>query len=237
MEQIYAAQKNVLFADDFIRQYLPFIKSETASFLNHVSLEGLDDELGIAMLAFYEAMMDYRKEKGNFISFATTSIRNRLIDYYRKEKKHKGIVSLDHSIDEKQSSQCLLDLLEVSENAYDKLIERATTKKEMETFSIQLATFGLSLTDVSENCPRQERTLTACMKALAFAKENSAIMEELLHNKKLPLRQLADGAGISRKTLERHRKYMIAIMLAYTNGYEIIRGHLYQIRKKEVPAQ
>lgn len=62
-------------------------------------------------------------------------------------------------------------------------------------------------------------------------------MEELLHNKKLPLRQLADGAGISRKTLERHRKYMIAIMLAYTNGYEIIRGHLYQIRKKEVPAQ
>ena len=53
VEQIYAAQKNVLLADDFIRQYLPFIKSETASFLNHVSLEGVDDYIGIALLAFY----------------------------------------------------------------------------------------------------------------------------------------------------------------------------------------
>ena len=41
--------------------------------------------------------------------------------------------------------------------------------------------------------------------------------------------QLAELSGVSRKTMERHRTYLVAILLAYTNGYEIIRGHLCQI--------
>ena len=38
-------------------------------------------------------------------------------------------------------------------------------------------------------------------------------------------------SGVERKTLERHRKYMVALLLIYTNGYEIIRGHLKQVMK------
>ena len=29
--------------------------------------------------------------------------------------------------------------------------------------------------------------------------------------------------------MERHRKYLVALLLIYTNGYEIIRGHLAQV--------
>ena len=38
--------------------------------------------------------------------------------------------------------------------------------------------------------------------------------------------ELARGANVERKTLERHRKYLVAMLLAFTNGFEIIRGHL-----------
>ena len=38
--------------------------------------------------------------------------------------------------------------------------------------------------------------------------------------------ELASGAGVERKTLERHRKYLVAMLIAFTNGFEIIRGHL-----------
>ena len=41
------------------------------------------------------------------------------------------------------------------------------------------------------------------------------------------------GANVDRKTLERHRRYLVAILLAYTNGFEIIRGHLKMIKRKE----
>ena len=43
------------------------------------------------------------------------------------------------------------------------------------------------------------------------------------------MNELALGSGTERKTLERHRKYLVAILLAFTNGYTIIRGHLCQL--------
>ena len=59
----------------------------------------------------------------------------------------------------------------------------------------------------------------------------AALLDELLRTKRLPVAQLSAGSGIERKTLERHRKYMVALLLIYTNGYEILRGHLMQVMK------
>jgi RNA polymerase sigma factor len=47
--------------------------------------------------------------------------------------------------------------------------------------------------------------------------------------KKLPIAAMAEGAGVERKTLERHRKYLMALLIIYSNGYDIIRGHLKQV--------
>ena len=113
---------------------------------------------------------------------------------------------------------------------------RSAAKEEIEEYAAQLESFGLSLTDIADNCPKQDRTLEACHKALTYAKEHIELLDILLTSKKLPMSQLALGSGVSIKTLERHRKYMVAILLAYTNGFEIIRGHLRQIapRKEEM---
>ena len=43
------------------------------------------------------------------------------------------------------------------------------------------------------------------------------------------MNELASGSGTGKKIMERHRKYLAAILLAFTNGYEIIRGHLCQV--------
>ena len=56
VEQVYAAKENVRAADDLIRAYLHFIKAETAKFLKRPPIEGQDDELSIAMMAFHEAV-------------------------------------------------------------------------------------------------------------------------------------------------------------------------------------
>ena len=59
-----------------------------------------------------------------------------------------------------------------------------------------------------------------------YARDNEVLLDELLRTKKLPLAALVRGTGVERKTLERHRKYILAMLLILTNGYEIIRGHL-----------
>ena len=99
VSQIREAQHDSAKADEFIRQYLGFIKSETAKFIGRVPAEGRDDELGVAMLAFYEAVLAYDRSRGAFMRFAAVSIRSRLIDYARSEKRHGGTVSYDEPAD------------------------------------------------------------------------------------------------------------------------------------------
>ena len=67
---------------------------------------------------------------------------------------------------------------------------------------------------------------------MEYAKENPELLEDLLKMKRLAHRgSWQRGAVWSARTLERHRKYMVALLLIYTNGYEIIRGHLKQVMK------
>lgn len=229
--QVWAAQKNSQDADKLIEQYLPFIKSETARFLKRFPDEG-SDELNIAMFAFYESIMSYQSGRGAFLKLAAAAIRNRLIDYYRREQRHTGTISLDMKTSDEHPAS-LGDQIESKRNEIQETQERTAAQDEIQKFSEQLRTFDISLSDVADNCPKQERTLSACMEVLDYARNNFDILEQLVQTKKLPLTRLAAEAKVEKKTLERHRKYIVAILLAYTNGFEIIRGHLSMIKRKE----
>lgn len=65
---VYEAKENMERADALIYQYMPFIRSETAKFLKRVPIDGYDDELSIAMIAFHEAIRGYSRLKGAFLS-------------------------------------------------------------------------------------------------------------------------------------------------------------------------
>ena len=225
--QVRAAQNDIQAADALVRSYLPFIRSETAKFLGRFPVEGQDDALSIAMFAFYEAAMAYRRERGAFLQLAAVAIRNRLIDARRRDSRHDGHLSLDAP--DGEDGRTLLDKLDTGADLIADHVYRQATREEILEFQKTLAGYGLSLSDVADNCPRQERSMAACHAALARAKEDPALLEELVRTKKLPLKGLSGGSNTARKTLERHRTYMMAILLAYTNGFEIIRGHLMQV--------
>ena len=109
---------------------------------------------------------------------------------------------------------------------------RTASRREIQEFSEKLAQFGLTFSDVADNCPRQDRTFAACRRVLDFARGQPELLQRVENTGKLPMNELVEGTGVERKTLERHRKYLAAILLAFTNGYEIIRGHLCQVGPK-----
>lgn len=232
VEQVCLAQTDSDAADRLVRQYLPFIKAETAKFIKRAPREGYDDELGIAMLAFYESVMAYKRGRGAFLKLAAVGIRNRLIDYYRQEQRHGGNLSLEQPAAGEEEGRTVLDTLDTGEDTVEEHASRDAARSEIEEFAAQLKKFDLSLGDIADNCPKQERTLSACLRALEYAKANPLLLRQVEHCGKLPIAQLSKGAGVEKKTLERHRKYMVAIMIAYTNGFEIIRGHLCRIKDK-----
>lgn len=220
---VYAAKKDSQKADDFIRAYIPFIRSEVSKFLSRICTEQ-DDEFSIAMMAFHEAILGYEKSRGSFLSYASMLIRSRLIDYQRKEARHRGELSLYEESED--TGLTILDGLADQRNHFEELANLEATQQEIEELSDVMSTFGVSFSDVAENCPKQERTLAACTSAIRYAMEHRPLLDELLRTKKLPLSQLVEGSGVERKTLERHRKYLLVMLLIQTNGYEIIRGHL-----------
>lgn len=234
VKAVNAAKTDSQKADDFIRSYIPFIRSEASKVISRQCTDD-DDEFSIAMMAFYEAIMSYKMSKGRFLPYAALTIKSRIIDYARKESRHKNNVSLYEESSEDDSRQ-LIDTIPDKTDAFEEIELREATNKEIAELSAVMKDFEISFADVADNCPKQERTLAACGEAIRYASQNKELLSLLLKTKKLPLAELVSGSGVERKTLERHRKYIVAMLLVQTNGYEIIRGHLNGVikRKEEV---
>ena len=66
VSQVRSAKTDSEAADALIRQYMGFIRSETVKFLHTAPENGHEDELSIAMLAFYEAVLAYEKSRAPF---------------------------------------------------------------------------------------------------------------------------------------------------------------------------
>ena len=166
VQQVYAAKEDVQAADRLISTYIPFIKTETAKFLKRPPIEGHDDELSIAMIAFHEAINGYSRTRGAFLKYAALLIRSRLIDYSRMEQRHSRVVSLDAPTgeDDKTLGETLADKRE----PHEEMAARDATRSEIEELTRQMQEFGGSLSDVADNCPRQQRTLDACRKACSM---------------------------------------------------------------------
>lgn len=227
---VYAAREDVQKADDLIRNYIPFIRSEASKCISRLCTEQ-DDEYSIAMIAFHEAILGYERGRGAFLSYASMLIRSRIIDFQRKEARHQGHISL--YAESGDDDRTIMDEVADERDHFEESANLEATKQEIEELSDVMADFGVSFSDVADNSPKQERTLEACASAIRYAAENKYLLDELLRTKKLPMAQLVTGSGAERKTLERHRKYILAMLLIQTNGYEIIRGHLRHVLNRK----
>lgn len=230
VQRVYDAKNDIQAADSLITDYLPFIKAQVSGVMKRSVDVTQEDELSIGMIAFHEAINGYSKTRGNFLSYASLLIRNRIIDYWRKNKRHNQVISLDTPINDDEQSA--MDRMASSDVTHEEtMVIREATKEEIIELSEQMVSFGVTLADVSDNSPKQERTLKSCQSVVAYVKDDELLMENFLRTKRLPLAELAKETKVARKTIERHRKYIIALLLIYSNGYEIIRGHLAEVMK------
>ena len=153
VSQVRSAKTDSEAADALIRQYMGFIRSETVKFLHTAPENGHEDELSIAMLAFYEAVLAYEKSRGAFLPYAARAIKNRLIDHYRTEKRHGNVISLHTPLGGEEDGGELLDTIpDTVDHAGDYAV-RTASRREIQEFSEKLAQFGLTFSDVADNCP------------------------------------------------------------------------------------
>ncbi|SFS48605.1 RNA polymerase sigma factor [Paenibacillus sp. BC26] len=222
--------------NDFIASYKPYIAKVTSRFCKRYIDPTRSDEFSIALAAFDEAIEQFSSQAGkSFLGFAETVIRRRLIDYVRKEQRHAGIVPYS-AFDQDDEEEMTVNPIEMKEalQRYSVAQDVEARRLEISEYDSRLKQFGISFAELPDLSPKHSDSrilLISISKLLANAPELYEIMET---KQKLPIKELCEMAGVSRKTIERNRKYIIAIALLHNGDYPYLQEY---IQPQEPPQQ
>ncbi|WP_374720464.1 RNA polymerase sigma factor SigI [Parageobacillus toebii] len=217
-------QGNKILHNQLIQQYKPFIAKTVSNVCKRFIHEG-DDELSIGLIAFNEAIEKYAPHKGgSFISFAELLIKRRLIDYIRKEAKEKNII-LHTNEDEENLAQTYLDT-KLSMDEFYKQVEQEHRREEIIHYQQVLKEFGIHFHDLIEQSPKHKDARINAINVAKLLVEDEEMLEWLFRKKQLPIKQLQNIAEVSRKTIERNRKYIIAVAIILAGDYVYLKDYI-----------
>ena len=212
--------------DEIIRAYKPFIAKTVSSVCRRYIYE-TDDEFSIGLIAFNEAIEKYSTERGSsLLSFSEVIIKRRVIDYIRKQSKNQHL-SLDltnEKNDEESAGSIIVN--ELSLDDYNKKNDEQLRKDEILHFQKLLTSFDLNFSDLVENSPKHFDARKSAILTAKMLVDNQELKEMLFTNKRLPIKQLETMVDVSRKTIERNRKYIIAIALILASDYVYMKDYI-----------
>lgn len=211
--------------DDLLRRYVPFVARVASEVAGRWVKLGSDDEMSVGLLALDEAIDGFVAERGSFWAFARTVVRRRLIDARRREREHAVPLSdLEETDEEGHARQPAAD--RIAERLWRAAQEEEDRREEIAEFVRTLAAYGLRLADLVADCPRREDARRRALDVARLIARDPALARHVRTERTLPLKRLEAVVGPSRKTLERHRRYILAATLVYLNDWPLIRTFL-----------
>jgi RNA polymerase sigma factor len=210
----------------FIEEYKPFIAAAVEKVTGRYVSYGHDEELSIGLMAFDEAIVNYDQKKGNFLSFAQNIIKRRLIDYYRREKKHQAVIYIGQYTAEEAEGEEVFDYSAAYEEAQNKYyMEEINQLRRQELVQLreELSSWGLKLEDVAKSSPKHASTKGSYLDIVRYIIDRPELVNKIKAKKYLPVSEIEEETKIPRKTIERARNYVIAAMIILTGDYYCIR--------------
>ncbi|MEW9050242.1 MAG: RNA polymerase sigma-I factor [Neobacillus sp.] len=186
-----------------------------------------DDEFSIGLIAFNEAIEKYSPEKGkSLLSFSEVLIKRRVIDYIRKQSRNNHI-SMDLTYSSLQENTVGIGIInDLSLEEYKKKSDEELRKEEITQFQLLLKTYDLSFSDLVQNSPKHADARENAILVARKLVEDTELKKILFEKKRLPIKELEKMVNISRKTIERNRKYIIAIALILSSDYVFMKEYL-----------
>lgn len=200
----------------FLERHELFIL-KTASKISRHYVSRNDDEWSVAMGAFSDAVVKYDFEQGSFIAFAERIIHQRLVDHFRIRGRHSVEIPVDF----------------IEEEAIV-LNNDSSLVLEIEAVTQILMNYGFSFMDLVDCSPKAEKTKKACARAVKYISLNPILVQEMRSSKQLPLKIIEINAGVPRKIMERHRKYLIAAVEILNGDFPYLSEYLSYIREGSV---
>lgn len=227
LQRIRAGDQNA--RNQLLKDYIPFIAKSASQATGRYIRRGEDDEFSIALTAFNEAIdhFDYRRGT-HFLSFADTVIKRRLIDYYRsKSSKNQDVPLTEFEVEDDEKNVVNYVEVQKSLEAHSAKLEEDKRREEIESFIKLLSLFDITLEELVEISPKHADARQNAIKVARIIAERDELRSHLFQKKSLPLKQLMQYVSVSRKTIERQRKYIIAITLLLTSDLDMLQEYIF----------
>ena len=223
-EILLAAQNDDAMTDLAHKHHLFIIRTASATCRKFVSKH--DDEYVIALRAFCDAVQKFDPEaEVSFESYAKLLIKNRIIDYLRAESKHTGHLSIE---DEMENGRDFSNDAELEQSE-----SQSAAADEIMRLSSVISAYGITFSELPEASPKHHKTRDACGAAVAYIISHPELVADMRRNYCLPMKILQEKCGIPRKTLERHRKYIVTATEVCLGDYPVIAEYLKHIVKPD----
>ncbi|WP_041695326.1 RNA polymerase sigma factor SigI [Alicyclobacillus acidocaldarius] len=215
--------------NELIALYIPFILRIASQTAKRYIDPHADDEYSVSLAAFNEAIDRYQDERAaSFLTFAETVIRRRLVDFFRAQRQHRARLRPWSEFDQADEDDHVSNWVEVASSIaeHQRREEAAMRAYEIEEYARRLEEFGLSFRELVELSPKHEdarRNALLCAHAIASDPE---LVTYVYRRKALPLRQVEERVRVSRKTLERQRKYILAMVLLLSGDFPMLKSFL-----------
>lgn len=217
--------------NDLLIAFTPFMK-KTASFVCKRFVDEHDDEFSIAMSGFHEAVLQFSPgENSSLTTFSHLIIKRRLFDHFRKEATRNDAIHLVKAEDETTGSDAQHYVFKQSSIAsYSREQQAAERREEIMEYTKLLKDYGLSFHELAMSSPKHADSRKTAIHIAQIIAETPEFYTYLMANKRLPMKELETTVEVSRKTIERHRRHIIAVTLLLNSQFvyvkEYIKGEL-----------
>ena len=210
-----------------LKKYQPFIAQSVSEVCKRYIDPEIDDEFSIGLVAFNEAIHSYSASKGStFLPFAKIVIKRRVIDYIRSNHNNIPTLSLEANFSQHSEEKDNLVEFHAVKELYDKEKEAIYRKEEILMFRDKLREYNLTLKELTEVSPKHKDARESAVRTARVLYQDLELREYVQQKKKLPLRKLVKKVSVSKKTLERNRKFILAIFIILSEDFIYLKDYL-----------
>lgn len=224
--------KQIQYGDEVARErviqhYKPYILN-VAGHVTRKYISWSDEEASISLLAFNKALDSFEETGGRqFLNYVYLLIKRDLIDFYRKEKKEAHLSLYTTNDKEEPFSEQENDQ---SIEQYEKQVQTTELVEEILELDAILHQYQISFEELEQNSPKHKDTRMNLFDLAALIASDPECVELLYKKRKLPISMIMDKFNIKKKLLERHRKFLITLIILTLNPQWV---QLSQFVKKE----
>jgi len=208
--------------EEFISKYKPYIIN-TVSNITHKYIDTENsDEFSVGLSAFNEAIDCFDHQKNShFLKFATLVIKRRLTDFARRNKKHCQVYPFTY-FEDQPNSYFDQFFLKTDIDMQSKL----EITKEINLFTKRLLEFGISLNDLINSAPKHKDSKSLCIRIAKVIADDAKLFEKLMKSRNIPKTELLKTIRINKKTIERNRKFIIAVTLIFGCEFYLLKDYI-----------